>query len=79
MWQLLNSYSISLKYVDSYTQYLVAQKPLALINLNEEWKIMLNEGYRMTAAEKGSLKPVLRRTMIWSTQAVLHSQSSCAC
>lgn len=80
VWQLLISNSVSLKYVDSWTQYPVAQnKPLALINLNQKWKCMLNEGYRVATAEKCSLKHVFRKTMIWKGESVLCSQSSRAC
>lgn len=52
MWQLLVSNSVSLKYVDSWTQYPVAQKePLSVINLNQEWESLLNEGYQVATAE----------------------------
>lgn len=64
--------SVSLKYVDSWTQYPVAQKkPLAVINLNQEWKSMLNTRYQAATAEKCTLKPVFGRTMIWKGEPTL--------
>lgn len=78
MWQLLISNSVSLKYIDSWTP-VVQKKPLALINLNQEWKSMLNEWYQAAIAEKCSLKPVFRRVMNLKGESVLHSQSSHAC